>query len=419
MLNAEGTGYVMALPVPGIRHADADQHGGGAQHRLGAAARRRPDGGDRARRSPSPTSSSHIEPLARGVAAGRGALSPLHLRGRRARAVRQRQRPGRLHRAVERAPLPRPAARGGRGARASPRATATRRWATLPSELRLTGGAARSRVAARRCSAAAVQAPVRVSSREEAGAAGAAMMAAVAIGAYPTMDACIASWVTPLLGPAEAPDPELVAHLRPRCSRPTSAPAARWRRSGTRWPARDADADNRTDRRGDRGIRKEHGMTETGHDRPSGHRRRHQRRRDRARRGRPRPVGDPLREGRPRRGLLVALGQAGARRPALSRILRVPPGARGADRARGAAERRPATSSGRCASCCRTARRTGRPGWCGSASSSTTISAAARSCRARARSTCAAIPRARRSSTSTPAASNIPTAGSTTRGSWC
>ena len=51
---------------------------------------------------------------------------------------------------------------------------------------------------------------MRVSSREEAGAAGAAMMAAVAIGAYPIMDACIARWVTPLLGLPEAPDPELV-----------------------------------------------------------------------------------------------------------------------------------------------------------------------------------------------------------------
>ncbi len=59
--------------------------------------------------------------------------------------------------------------------------------------------------------AAAVGAPVRVSSREEAGAAGAAMMAAVAIGAYPTMDACIAEWVTPLLGAPEPPDPELAA----------------------------------------------------------------------------------------------------------------------------------------------------------------------------------------------------------------
>jgi erythritol kinase (D-erythritol 1-phosphate-forming) len=36
-------------------------------------------------------------------------------------------------------------------------------------------------------------------------------MAAVAIGAYPDMDACIAEWVTPLLGVPEAPDAELVA----------------------------------------------------------------------------------------------------------------------------------------------------------------------------------------------------------------
>ena len=37
------------------------------------------------------------------------------------------------------------------------------------------------------------------------------MMAAVNIGVYPDMHACIAEWVTPLLGPAEAPDPALVA----------------------------------------------------------------------------------------------------------------------------------------------------------------------------------------------------------------
>ncbi len=80
----------------------------------------------------------------------------------------------------------------------------------MPSELRLTGGAARS-PSLRAVLAACVQAPVRVSGREEAGAAGAAMMAAVAIGAYPSMDACIARWVTPLLGAAEAPDPALVA----------------------------------------------------------------------------------------------------------------------------------------------------------------------------------------------------------------
>lgn len=80
----------------------------------------------------------------------------------------------------------------------------------LPSELRLTGGAARSR-GLRGILSASLSAPVRVSDRDEAGAAGAAMMAAVAIGAYPDMEACIGEWVTPLLGEAEAPDPDLVA----------------------------------------------------------------------------------------------------------------------------------------------------------------------------------------------------------------
>ncbi len=78
----------------------------------------------------------------------------------------------------------------------------------LPLELRLTGGAARSR-ALRSILAASIGAPVRVSAREEAGAAGCAMMAAVAIGAYPDMESCVSEWVTPLLGDAEAPEPDL------------------------------------------------------------------------------------------------------------------------------------------------------------------------------------------------------------------
>ncbi|MDB6180433.1 FGGY-family carbohydrate kinase [Paracoccus fistulariae] len=80
----------------------------------------------------------------------------------------------------------------------------------LPSELRLTGGAARSS-ALRGILSASLNAPGRVTHRDEAGAAGAAMMAAVAIGAYPDMESCIAEWVTPLLGEAEPPDPQLVA----------------------------------------------------------------------------------------------------------------------------------------------------------------------------------------------------------------
>ena len=76
------------------------------------------------------------------------------------------------------------------------------------SEVRLTGGAGRSR-SLRAILAACLNAPVRVSSREEAGAAGAAMIAACAIGEFADMNAAIARWVTPELGRAEAPDPEL------------------------------------------------------------------------------------------------------------------------------------------------------------------------------------------------------------------
>ena len=81
---------------------------------------------------------------------------------------------------------------------------------SLPGELRLTGGAARS-PALRGILSASIGAPVRGSSREEAGAAGAAMMAAVAIGAYPDMRACVADWVTPLLEAPTPPDPDLTA----------------------------------------------------------------------------------------------------------------------------------------------------------------------------------------------------------------
>ena len=78
----------------------------------------------------------------------------------------------------------------------------------VPKELRITGGAARS-AALREILSAIINAPVRVSSRDEAGAAGCAMMAAVAIGTFENMDACIAEWVVPLLGDAELPNPGL------------------------------------------------------------------------------------------------------------------------------------------------------------------------------------------------------------------
>ncbi|RWC50674.1 MAG: carbohydrate kinase [Mesorhizobium sp.] len=78
----------------------------------------------------------------------------------------------------------------------------------VPSEIRLSGGAARS-PSLRRIIAAATRAQVRTSSRQEAGAAGAAMMAAVGLGVYGSMEDCAAEWVTPLLGDCDAYDDAL------------------------------------------------------------------------------------------------------------------------------------------------------------------------------------------------------------------
>ncbi|MER8373572.1 FGGY-family carbohydrate kinase [Mesorhizobium sp. M1406] len=79
---------------------------------------------------------------------------------------------------------------------------------TVPGEIRLSGGAARS-PSLRRIIAAATRAQVRTSSRQEAGAAGAAMMAAVGLGVYGSMEDCAAEWVTPLLGDCDAYDEAL------------------------------------------------------------------------------------------------------------------------------------------------------------------------------------------------------------------
>ena len=75
----------------------------------------------------------------------------------------------------------------------------------IPQEVRITGGAARS-AALRVMLASVLKARVRSVQREEAGAAGAAMMAAVQQKLYPDMDACAAQWVDPLLGSVTEPD---------------------------------------------------------------------------------------------------------------------------------------------------------------------------------------------------------------------
>lgn len=101
----------------------------------------------------------------------------------------------------------------------------------VPEEIRVAGGAARSK-AFKRIMASALGVPLRESSREEAGAAGAAMMAAVGIGAYPDMAACAARWVAPTLGETVAPDPELLVlydQLFPIYAATREAMPAQWR----------------------------------------------------------------------------------------------------------------------------------------------------------------------------------------------
>jgi erythritol kinase len=78
----------------------------------------------------------------------------------------------------------------------------------VPEEIRLAGGAARSRTL-RTILASVLGTPVRAGTRGEEGAVGTAMMAACAVGVFPSMDEAVARWVTPALGELTEPDPEL------------------------------------------------------------------------------------------------------------------------------------------------------------------------------------------------------------------
>ncbi len=75
----------------------------------------------------------------------------------------------------------------------------------IPSEVRITGGAARSE-ALRQILASVLKAEIKVVTREEAGAAGAAIMAATQQSIYPFLAANVDQWVTPLIGRATSPD---------------------------------------------------------------------------------------------------------------------------------------------------------------------------------------------------------------------
>jgi erythritol kinase len=77
-----------------------------------------------------------------------------------------------------------------------------------PAEVRITGGAARS-APMRAILASCLDRPVSGGAQAEAGAAGAAMTAAVCIGLYPDMAACAARWTAPRHEASEQPDPDL------------------------------------------------------------------------------------------------------------------------------------------------------------------------------------------------------------------
>ena len=80
----------------------------------------------------------------------------------------------------------------------------------IPKEIRVTGGAARSK-ALRLILASVLNAEIRSVSREECGAAGTAMIAAVQQKLFPDMAACAKTWVDPHLGTSTKPDAELAA----------------------------------------------------------------------------------------------------------------------------------------------------------------------------------------------------------------
>ncbi len=79
---------------------------------------------------------------------------------------------------------------------------------SIPAEVRITGGAARS-TALRQILAGVLKADIKVVSRDEAGAAGAAMMAATQQKIYPDLGACVDQWVNPLIGQPTQPDTTL------------------------------------------------------------------------------------------------------------------------------------------------------------------------------------------------------------------
>lgn len=78
----------------------------------------------------------------------------------------------------------------------------------IPTEVRLSGGGARS-AALRHLLAAGLGVPVRTVAQQETGAAGAVMIAGIALGIFEDAQAATQAWVRPVLEAPEAPDAAL------------------------------------------------------------------------------------------------------------------------------------------------------------------------------------------------------------------
>ncbi len=206
VLNAEGSGYTMAFPAPGMS----------AQMQSNMAATLNIDwlldlaveilAGEGVRRSRADLLAG-LDDRSPQPPALPAAVSPVHLARRRARPVSRcaaRAQFIGLDSGVGYADLMRAVFEG--------LCHAARDCYSVmgdsPAEVRLTGGAARSK-ALMHMLAGALGTPVRRSGREESGAAGAAMIAAVQQGVYPGIAAAAAEWVDPLLGERIEPDAQI------------------------------------------------------------------------------------------------------------------------------------------------------------------------------------------------------------------
>ena len=82
----------------------------------------------------------------------------------------------------------------------------------MPAEIRISGGATRS-LEFRKLLAGALGTPLRIVDRDEAGAAGACMIAATRHGLFDDLAACSDRWIGERLGEPLEPDPTLQAHF--------------------------------------------------------------------------------------------------------------------------------------------------------------------------------------------------------------